>query len=133
MATDWAQEQLDAYNDVKEEGAGLTVRSKTHGTYNPVTDAATGGGTVEYATYTIITAFKYGDDAGVQALPGDETAVKKGDRNFLVPAYGLPDMGAPAAKQEYDLVYGGNVHAIIGVDTIEPGGTAILYKIHARR
>ncbi|MHC4644043.1 MAG: hypothetical protein ACYTBJ_00980 [Planctomycetota bacterium] len=133
MATDWAAEQLDAYNDIKDEGTAIIVRSKTHGTYNPVTDAATGGTITNYSTYTLITAFKYTHDQGVQSLPGDETAVQKGDRNFLIPAYGLPDMSNPAAKQEYELVYGSNVHHIIGIDTIEPGGTAILYRVHARR
>ena len=135
MGTDWAAEQLGAYNDIKEDGTTVTIRSKTIGTYNPVTEATSGGGTTEYPTYCLVKDFIDASNDMVMslALLHDKTSIKKGDRLLIVPAYGLPDLSNPAIKQEFDLVYGGNVHTILSVQSVEPGGTAILFKVQARR
>lgn len=135
MGTDWAAEQLGAYNDIKEEGTNVIIRSLTIGVYNPVTDATTGGGTVEYPTYTLIKDFidSVNDKVMSLALLHDKSSIKKGDRLLIIPAYGLPDLSNPASKQEFDLVYDGNVHRILSVQSVEPGGVAILFKVQARR
>ena len=135
MATDWPAEQLGAYNDIKEDGTTVTIRSKTGGTYNPVTDATTGGGTTEYSTYCLVKDFidATNDKVMSLALLHDKSSIKKGDRLLIVPAYGLPDLSNPALKEEFDLVYATNVHSILSVKSIEPGGLAILFYVQARR
>ena len=133
MATDWAAEQLEAYNDIKDEGTSVRVRKNSYVSYDPVADATTGATTENYDTYCIITAFKDSDDRDVHLNQSDETSVKRGDRLFLVPAYGLPDLGFAATLSEYDVLYEGNQHRILSVRTIEPGGVPILYYLNTRR
>jgi hypothetical protein len=135
MATDWAAEALGAYNDIKEDGVAVTIRKHTYTTYDPKTDAATGGTIDSTDTYCLITAFKdgYNEDVKAQSQLKDKTSVKRGDRMLLVAAYGLYDIANPPEKTTYDIVFQDNIHTIVAVEVVEPGGYPILYRVHARR
>jgi len=133
MATDWAQEQLDAYNDIQEDGASVRVISSTGGTYNPITEAVSSAGTAGTDTYAIITTVKDEDDVKVGLYKSEPTNVKKGDKVFLVPAYNLYDIVEPAANQEFTIKVGSKTYRIIAVDSIEPGGVPVLYRVYGRR
>lgn len=135
MATDYAAEALNAYNDIQADGVALIVRSHTFTSYDPKTDGMTGATIAATDTYCIVTAFKDSYNGNVRDMGQGEnkTVIKMGDRMLLVPAYGLPDIANPDAGQTYDLVFASNVHQIVSVETIEPGGIAILYRVHARR
>jgi hypothetical protein len=133
MATDWAAEQLDAYNDIKDEGVAIRIVKTTAGTYHPVTDAVSGGGTTGYATYAINTKFKDSYDSEVHMNESNETPVKRGDRMLLIPAYGLPDLSNAGSLDDYEIQYGGYNNNFVFTESIEPGGVAILFKAAIRR
>jgi len=133
MATDWAAEQLDAYNDIKEDGVEITIRANSYTTYDPKTDATTGATLTDYPTYAIVLSFKDQDDAMVHTYRNSKTNVKRGDRILLVPAYGLPDMSNPAEKQEFKLIMNSIDYRVVYAESIEPGGTAVLFRVLARR
>lgn len=133
MATDWAAEQLDAYNDIKEEGVAIRIVQTTAGTYHPVTDAVSGGGTTGFPTYAINTKFKDGYDVNAHYIRSWQTQVKKGDRMLLIPAYGLPDISNAGSLEDYEIQYGGYNNNFVYTESIEPGGVPVLFRAMLRR
>ncbi|MCK4778405.1 MAG: hypothetical protein KAS39_08480 [Actinomycetia bacterium] len=133
MGTDWAAEQLDAYNDIKDEGVAIRLTLTSGGTYDPIADTVTGAGTLGYPTYAINTKFKDWYDSEAHVNRSEATAVKRGDRMLLIPAYGLPDIANAGSEQDWNLTYKGNVYSIVYTEAIEPGGVAVLFRMAARR
>jgi len=133
MATDWAAEQLDAYNDIKEEGVAIRIVKTTAGTYHPVTDAVSGGGTTGYATYAINIKFRDAYDENAHYIRSWQTQVKKADRLLLIPAYSLPDISNAGSLDDYEIQYGGYNNLLLAAESIEPGGVPVLFRTALKR
>jgi len=133
MATDWAVEQLDAYNSIKEDGVAVTVRYNSFTSYDPKTDTIAGTAATDYPTYAINTQFKEKDDVTVHLNRSEATTVRRGDRMLLLPAYGLPDISNAGSLGEYEVHYNSYKWKIIGVASVEPGGIPVLFKMAVRR
>jgi hypothetical protein len=103
-------------------GLAASVRRLSGGTYSPVTGATTGTVTT---TDTPVRVLAVTLDATYRAEVGSDN-VQADDRLYL-----LPDTFAPVVSDS--LLLAGEAWSIVRVQTINPGGTALLYRVQVRR
>jgi hypothetical protein len=107
-------------NMIDDAGASITLRRVTEGTYDPTTGTRTGNTTTDTTVKAVATGYK--------AFQIDGEIIKRDDRLFFVAA---KDLSAP---QNSDIIIqGSDQFKIVNVETVNPAGTAILYKIQARK
>lgn len=122
MSTDWANEQMCVYDDVKDEGFALIIRQPgSPGEFNPDTMAWEGAtDPVDVSTYAIRTEYKKNEIDG--------TVVQQGDCLLLVPAYGLQS----GLDTTYQVLIDSEVQNVVHIGTISPGNVPLLFKIQVR-
>lgn len=126
MATDWAQEAIDAYGDFEEDGFEISIRAEgSPGTWNPATfvyDGATDD--VDVLTYAMYESVKIGYVDG--------SRVQMGDSLIAFSAYGLPDITIDNLS-DYSLVINGTTVNIVGiVEKVGVPGIPVLYRLLVR-
>lgn len=106
---------------IAEFGRSVTLRRNSEGTYNPATDAISGATTTDVAVQAVFTEFKQKDIDG--------TLIQQGDKQVLVAAAALT---SPPENNDI-LVDGSDQYRIIELMAIQPGDTALIYKVQVRR
>lgn len=102
---------------LEKYGQDVTVRNYTTGTYNP----ATGQNAMTSSDSTRKGAlFSFGKG---QAL-GPGGLVQVGDKKLLLEA------GSSAPSLEDNIVVGGEVYVVKGIEPADPAGTPVLYTLH---
>jgi len=125
---DYSSIQLSAYNSIKDYGVAATLTISTQGTYSIPNDSYATSAT-NYATYGLITEFNWTSKINLGLGGGQNDLVKAGDKQLILPAYGLPRIDSnTASNRVISLSIAGKSWGVIGVNPIEPGGTAILFK-----
>lgn len=111
-----------ALSQINDKGRNVTVRSKgvTEG-YDVATDTYTAGTDSDVTAKALFTEYKTKDIDG--------EVIQRGDKKLLIAASSL----SSAPTTETQIVDGSDVYSVIGVETVEPGDTAILYKVQVRR
>jgi hypothetical protein len=122
MATDWTDEQISAYNDIKEDGFAITVRVPgSPGVFSPTTLAYVGAtANVDYSTYGIKKEFS------IKQVDG--TIIQQNDVLLIFPAYGLPDV-----TTDHQILIDSVVQNVVNLNSVEPGNTPVLYKAQIRK
>ena len=124
MTMDYTSIVLSAYNAIKDYGSAATIQVSTKATYNPSTDAHASAAT-NYPTYALIRNYTENE-------VNRTDLIKAGDKEMIIPAYGLPRLDTQPGKIHIRVYQGGRTWQTINVKTVEPGGTAILFKLQAR-
>ena len=118
MAFDYAGMASRAADLLERFGTTVTLSRTSGQTFNPVTEAATGGTTTTLTTTGVLIPFK---DALI-----DGTRVQSGDRMLVI-----DNSVAPAVT---DKVLVGSVYwNILDIQTASPAGTALVYFVHVRQ
>lgn len=102
---------------ISENGRNVTLKRRTPATYSPSTGTNSGGGDISFTVKAVFTGFKSHEIDG--------EVVKRTDTKILI-------AGTEPAKGDI-IVNGGISYPVIEVETIQPGGTALLWKVQARR
>lgn len=111
----------DIENKLKTVGQPMTLTRTISGTFDPVTGAISGGTTANFTVYGIVTSYR----DGVINQPG--TLIQSGDKKAIINA------GTATPVPGDNLTVYGVVWKVIAVDTLEPTGAALLYKLQVRR
>lgn len=119
MAFDYAPLANAATGLIADFGQDATIRRVSGDTYDPVTGITTGGTTTDTAVRAVVVGIS--KDYAAQ-LGGN---IQAGDRMALIAT------NAPLVSDA--LVLGSDTWAILDVQEVNPGGTALLYKAHVRR
>lgn len=119
MAFDYAPLADVAVSLIADFGQDATIRRVSGGTYDPVTGTTTGTTTTD----TTVSAVVVGISKDYAAQLGGN--VQAGDRMALIAT------DAPLVSDS--LILGSDTWAILDVQEVNPGGTALLYKAHVRR
>ena len=122
---DYTKVRLTADNKITSFGDDIIVRCTTYGTYDPVSDTYATSST-SYNGKCVITNFSKRDIDG--------TLVQVGDRRLLLSALDMDGETLPELEGRDDLqfVYNSRVLNVLGIDSLKPGGTVLLYKLHIR-
>lgn len=120
--TDWAAEQLLAYEDIKADGFAVTVRNPgSPGVFDPDLmewdDADTPN---DVSTYAIRTEYK--------TREVDGTIIQKNDHLLVIPAYGLP----ADLDTTYQVLIGSDVQNVVDITTLSPGNVPLLFNLQVR-
>lgn len=103
---------------ITDKGKAVIIRRPSHTTpVKPYSPAVT---TVDTTVRAVVTEFA--------AKEIDDTTVRTGDRKYLVAASGVAIVPGPSDK----LVDGSEVLEIVSVESVNPGGTEIVWTVHAR-
>lgn len=119
MAFDYSPLAAVAVSLIADFGQAATIRRVSGDTYDPVTGTTTGGTTTDTAAQAVIVGIS--KDYAAQ-LGG---SVQSGDMMALIATY--------APVQSDSLILGADTWAILDVQEVKPGDTALLYKAHVRR
>lgn len=115
-------EKLNATADRLLESFGQEINIETKGNSDP--DPVTGlGGSTVATTFTVNGLLLPYPDRLI-----DGTRIQVGDRQLIVSA---ATTYAPAVSDRP--VVGGKTWAVVGVDTVSPAGTDVVYKLQVRQ
>jgi len=121
MAFDYRQIRQLAEQQIKEYGRPITIKGEIKGTFDPTTGKYTGGSQTTRQAYGIVTAYARNEIDG--------TLIQAKDQKVLLAADSL---SAPPEVGEL-LVVGSVEYRVVSVRAVEPGGTALLYKVQVRK
>lgn len=99
-------------------GAPAVIQVDTHGSYNPATDSWGTQLSISFNTFVLT----------IQAKEEDFRNISEGEKVYLVPSVGLPDL-TQLAGQSYHISVGGKKWFPVSVLTASPGTQIIAYKI----
>ena len=119
MAFDYAPLESVAASLIADFGQSVTIRRVTCESYDPVTGITTGGTNSD----TTVSAVIVGISKDYAAQLGGN--VQQGDRMALIAT------NEPLVSDS--LIIGSDTWAVLDVQEVNPGGTALLYKAHVRR
>lgn len=117
---DWTDWQNTAYSMIYEYGVDIRIVITTNSdssTYNPANDSFSSPATAGYSTKGLFTALEDRDESG------HVTKIENGA--MLIPAKNLPAIDDEA---KIDILVGTKMYSPSRINTIMPGGDAIIYK-----
>jgi hypothetical protein len=119
VSFDYAKSAATALRLLTKFGQPVTLRKQTAGAYDPATGTA-----------TITTSDTAGNAAILEFSDGERyqagTTIQEGDKKALLNAAAV----TPAPN---DLLIAGSVTwTVLGVKTLAPAGTVVLYELHLR-
>ena len=119
-------ERLSAYSDIVAAGGAIQIiQSSSLGTFDPISETYARGSS--QATLNHVAVFIAYSEEFV-----DDALIKKGDRQFLIPAL-LNDLASILTLTQDDkIVFGSRVFKIINENAVAPDGIPIIYKAQAR-
>ena len=110
-----------AQDMITEFGRTITLRRNNEGVYNPLTDTVTGATQIDVPVKAVFTDFKENEIDG--------TLIVRGDKRVLLAAAALV-----AGPEHNDiLVDGAEQYHVVELMAVQPGDTAIIYKLQVRR
>lgn len=118
MAFSYAKIAKAAKDQIADKGRSVTI-SRGGDDFDPSTGIM--GGT---ATTTVVKAVV----SGFKTHQIDGTVIKAGDKMFLIAADGLTIKPDESDK----IVDGAETYQVQNVEAVQPGDTALLYKVQAR-
>ena len=103
---------------ITDKGKAVIIRRPSHTTpVKPYRPAVT---TADTSVQAVVTDF--------EAKEIDGTTIRTGDRKYLVAGSGVAIIPGPSDK----LVDGAEVLEIVSVQHVNPGGTEVVWTVHAR-
>ena len=111
----------NALTTIQANGTAYTLRNVSGETYDPATNAVTGGSTEDETVYGILTNYKQ------HQIDGQN--VKRDDKMLLLAAQGITGEVTTASK----IIQNSDTWNIVYGETINPGGTVLLYRLQVRR
>lgn len=124
MSYDYIRSREAARRLIERFGQSVTLRRAAKGTYDSIAGGYVGGSVSDQAVSAVTLDI---DGAAADLL-------ESGDLRVLVAADGLALVPAPPGTDRIDsLIIDGETYRIVGVRTVDPGGTAVIYEIQARR
>lgn len=121
MSFNYAGLAKSALSNIDKFGRNVTYRTVTKGTYNTATGTKTGGSNTDQTVKAVITAVKKSQIDGEVIQRGDKVALIAASALNVVPNTG-------------DIIIDGTSKLkVVEVMDVEPGDTAILYKVVVRK
>lgn len=124
MANEWAEDQQDAYEDLKEDGALFTFVRKSGSKPDPITGEIADDFTTSFQTYGIMTQLSSGTDIRGQV----RGFVEMGEELLLVSAKGYEH-----PKIEDAVEIDGIMYKVKDISTLRPGVVPILHYLSIKR
>ena len=120
---DYTSQVLNTYNMIKKKGAAITITrtSFVPGDYDATTDTDSAATASTEGTYAV--------KVNYSQVAIDGTMIQIGDVLFLIPAYDLDD----DIDIDDKLTFGSEDYSVVNSKAVDPNGTAILYKVQARK
>lgn len=121
---DYTTIRQKAAAQIRSKGKAVTLVAPGADVFDPATGKTTPGVPTSYVTKAV--------ELGYEIKDRDGTRVQANDRRFLLAA--LTDAGVviPKPSTAMRLTVGGASLAIVQVDPLEPGETALLYEVQCR-
>lgn len=119
--TFYSEMSQTAQEMIAEFGRSVVLRRNNEGVYNPLTDTVTGSNATDITISAVFTDFKEKDIDG--------TLILRGDKQVLFAAVSL----VPAPENNDILIDGADEYRIIELMAIQPGDTALIYKVQVRK
>ncbi|HCY86595.1 MAG TPA: hypothetical protein DHV36_15785 [Desulfobacteraceae bacterium] len=118
---DWNAEQKTIYDDFKDDGFEITIRTPGEpGDFNADTLQYDGATTPSTDT-TFALKKKY------KASQIDGKIIQQNDTKLLFPAYGLPEIDT-----SHEILIDGAVQNVINIEAVDPGNVTLFYEAQIR-
>lgn len=119
----WTALRSRSHRRREKYGQTVTLTRTTEGSYDPSTGGRTGDST---ATYSVV-----GHVTQIEAEDVDGTLVQQKDKRVELSGQSFADHGITPTDDD-KLTIGSEVHEIVMLETVSPGGTAIRHDAIVR-
>lgn len=125
---DWSGWQNKADKMIGKYGKAMRIKISTQATYNASSDGYTSA-TTSYPVMGLFTSFEDKDDENrtISSQEGHATIIE--NAFILVPAKGLPRIDQ---MEKVEIIDGSKTYQPIDIVPIQPGGTAIIYRLQVK-
>ena len=113
--------QITSQKIIERYGRSVVLRRNNEGTYNPATDTITGASTTDVSVIAVFTDFEQDEIDG--------TLIVRGDKKAVIAAGSL---NSPPENNDI-LIDGSDQYRIVQLMAVQPGDTALIYKVQVRK
>lgn len=119
MTFDYAKAAATALRLLEQFGQTVTRNASTAGTYDPATGASVVTDTSSSRTGVLL------DYSGKGEMYANGNLVIQGDKKLLLD-------GSGTAEMTDSYVIGSTEYSVVSIKELNPGGTVVMFEIHAR-